>query len=303
MTSWHLIKCEADECRLKRYALCVEMNGSITCRMLPSTALVEEKFLWAFIGGALVNKKSGKVLEACVDVGRPPTLGNASTPLRKTQIWKFEMNKILHSKNDRALILSARSADGTYPVLGCPYPLPSAGPIGRASWRLISIQESNVLRVDMRSTPVSIPPQKIQEQMPDSPVFDRVPKSDDINIRDLLFQEEFCRDKNAEYRDLSSRQLLDEWNRNGISGGHWGSPIFDVKYYLDHHEELRKRIPANDFQAAAEYFVHHCEDPVQTSELFDWRIYNKMPDLVHYTPSQLFWHYYHIGSKQHIRAV
>jgi len=311
MTSWQKIqyvaddfKHAADDTRRSGYCLCVEMDDSISCRLFPDSRIVQEKFLWSYVGGALVNKISGKVLEASADIGKPPTLRAASNPLRRSQTWIFEKNHILHSRNDRTLVVPAPSIPDQIPVIGVQYD-PSQLKNGAGCWLLVPVHMDLVSRVDLNFRPASMPPQKIQERMSSGSVIPQsvIPPDDKINLRELLFDCAFCMKNNECYSKMTPEQLKKEWDENGIRLGRWGSPIFDVKFYLQSHPRLRDMIGANNYEEAAEYFVNHCDEPVQTSPLFDWRIYQKNPQLVHLTPKQLFWDYYHNGYKQHIHAA
>jgi len=305
-------------------ALCVEINGDIVCKPVASRN-VEEKFLWSYVGGALVNKFSGKVLEASPDVAKPPLLRSASTPLRKSQIWKFEPNQTLHSKNDRMLFVSPThvSPDSRgFLVFGCQYDTAARAANSYDSWRLASVHESNVSHRDFTSA--VMPPQKMPSLMPvsspeapaPSSFIRNVPGDSEITVDDLLFRPDFCMENNEEYRSLresakdpeaakAAYELIrKEWSGgNGIRNGRWGSPAFDVKFYLEANKSLQEKVGPNNFMGAVEYFLQHFDEPVQTSSKFYWQTYAKHPDLRHLTPKQLFWHFNHIGYDEKQRAV
>ena len=131
-----------------------------------------------------------------------------------------------------------------------------------------------------------------------------IPSDPEINMEDLLFDAKFARAHNESYRNsLDDTKLKEEWERNGISMGYWGSPVFDVRFYLDHHPFLRQKIGATNLVEAKNYFLQHYEDHVQTSSIFNWTVYNKQQHLVHLTPKQLFWYFYHVGFSEQTRAV
>jgi len=222
MISWHLIQSDADVYKDNRYALCVEMTGNVVCRLLPSSSsLVKEQFLWSLVGGALVNKLTGKVLEAPSAVGKPPTIQSApKSRLRPSQQWTLEKNQSLHSHNDRMLVIvMGNKGDVVIPVIGCQYPSPHPQVNRLFCWKLVAIPEGNVQHGDLRSA--SMPPQKMQALMipsmaPDLPLpKTEVPGDDEITkdvFRELLFEPGFCKQKNEEYRNMDNENLKKEWD-------------------------------------------------------------------------------------------
>lgn len=126
-----------------------------------------------------------------------------------------------------------------------------------------------------------------------------VPGDDEIDLEELTFDFEFFCEKNPDYRGRGREAVRREW-RNLVGQGMWGSPVFNVKYYLETRKDLQNRLGPDNYRGAYEYFLGHCEEDTPTSSMFSWARYRKAyPDLASYTPKGCFWHYMHKGRHQH----
>lgn len=124
-----------------------------------------------------------------------------------------------------------------------------------------------------------------------------VPGDDEIDLEELTFDYEFFCKKNPEYQGRERETVRREW-RNLVKQGKWGSPVFDVRYYLENRKDLQDRLGPDNYLGAFEYFLGHCEEDARTSRMFSWVRYRKRyPDLASYTPKGCFWHFMHKGWK------
>ena len=126
-----------------------------------------------------------------------------------------------------------------------------------------------------------------------------VPGDDEISLEELTFDFDFFCEKNPEYRGREREAVRREW-ANLVGQGKWGSPVFDVKYYLETRKDLQDRLGPDNYKGAYEYFLGHCEEETPTSSMFSWARYRKRNlDLASYTPKGCFWHYMHKGRHVH----
>jgi len=307
MTCWHLIWLDHPD--LHEYALCAHSSGNVICKKIPAGGSFEEPFLWARVGSALINKASGKVLEASAELNKPVLVRCSSNPLRRSQSWNLQRETFaLVSLNSRVLHLGGyadRSLECRV-VLGASVELIKSP--GYFRWKFKSVPQTDVAEVPIslpyRTTgPVSkIPPTMQISRRTETVVEFRgaLPGDGDIDMRDLLFRADFCKENNVEYQSMNDDDMKKEWDKNGIRLGRWGSPVFSAKFYLEHNPKLREVIQGDNYIGATEYFLSHCNEPLQTSECFDWTIYQQnYPELKHLTPKQLFYHFYHDGYDKH----
>jgi len=303
MSCWHLIWLEHPV--IHEYALCASPNGDVVCKKIPAGGSFEEPFLWARVGSAIINKASGRVLEASAELNKPVVVRCSSNPLRRSQSWVLQKETLaLISLNSRVLHLGgfANQDPECRVVLGGSVDLIKSPEHFR--WKFKYVPQTEVAEVPMslpyRTTgPVSKIPPTMQISRRTETVSEfrgALPGDGDIDMKDLLFRADFCKSKNVEYQSMKDEQVKKEWDANGIRIGRWGSPVFNVVFYLQHHPKLKELIQGDNYVAATEYFLGHCNEPVQTSECFDWTIYQQnYSDLKHLTPKQLFYHYYHEG--------
>jgi len=314
MSTWNQILFGGSEPRYRDYALCAEEDNRVLCRKLPKTAKIEERFLWSYIGGALVNKVTGKVLEASADLNKPLSLRNASTPLRPTQTWKIHPNTTLSSRNGRMITAIDGSQPGCLNVIGTQVNS-EKHPGWFISWRFCSAPLDSISSVDIQLSRSAVGPmQKMappiipESPNPMPPPSQSIPGDDKIGPKELLFEIEFWKEQIRKERGVSDeniddRKIEDEWDLNGIQNGRRGSPAFDVKFYLERNEQLRQRIAPGNYKAAVDYFLSHVEEPVQTSESFNWTVYRQHAEFRLLTPKQLFYHFNRFGYRQGIKAI
>ena len=228
------------------------------------------------------------------------------------------------SRNQRTMTAIASSEPGCLTVIGSQ--CGSEGmPGALIRWRFYKAPLENIVSVGIQlSRPAVAPMAKMAPALqmshpePPNPVAlpsrqvdalpsMRVPGDLEIQKKDIFFDLDFFKKQwLKEHPTVSSvddRLIEEDWDKKGIQSGDWGSPAFNVKFYLEHHEKLRDRIAPDDYKAAADYFWEHVDDPVQTSENFNYVVYQQYPECRHLTPKQLFVHFNRIGFKHKVLAV
>lgn len=123
-----------------------------------------------------------------------------------------------------------------------------------------------------------------------------VPGDDEIDLRELTFDFGFFCERYPEYRDRPQQAVEAEWPRL-VKEGRWGSPVFDVKFYLEKRGDLQDSLGPDNYEGAYKHFLENCQEECPTSRMFDWVRYRKRYKLWTFTPKGCFWHYMHRGRK------
>jgi len=145
----------------------------------------------------------------------------------------------------------------------------------------------------------------------DESLFPTLPKDEDINLEDIVFDCLYYHDKYDDVRAACGRDktlLREHWMNKGIDEGKMCSPVLDLAFFIT-------RIPAHlqtrqlNFRTAYKYFLQVVCDPkradkqLASSKLYDPHVYVKRyPQLEKYTPKQLIFHYISIGRFHKMKA-
>jgi len=303
---WHKLLVNATQGRpdLANYALYANPDNHVVCRKIPPSGPTDEPFLWAWIGGALTSKATGMVLEASAEVRKQVFVKSSARHLRPTQSWRMMDDGVIASSNGRMLVVGDNIEPGCVDVLGFETAVDKRSCVCR--WKCDNVPRHNVVRrpvcpppkVPNRMTAQTPPPVTTSTTTTTTTVStdSGVPSDDEIDLRQLLFEPVFCSNNNDCYKGMDKDLLKTEWEKNGIKNGNWGSPVFDVKYYLENSEIVRNAVAPGDYEGALNYFLYHCQEVPQTSKFFNFEVYREeYPDLRGYTPKQLFYHFFHRG--------
>ena len=76
----------------------------------------------------------------------------------------------------------------------------------------------------------------------------------DWQLEPYLFDAVYYADNNpdVEHADGYNKDMLAaHWKQNGIKEGRRSSPVFDVKYYLNHNADVQKQLGKHNYEKAA----------------------------------------------------
>jgi len=136
-------------------------------------------------------------------------------------------------------------------------------------------------------------------------LFPALPRDEDINLEDTIFDCHYYFDKYAEVRKECGDdrlKLRHHWDHSGIERGLSCSPVLDLAYFIT-------RIPKDyqtrqlNYRMAYNFFLKHVSDRLPSSEFYNPVSYVKRyPQLKRYTAKQLILHYISIGRFNKLNA-
>jgi len=137
-------------------------------------------------------------------------------------------------------------------------------------------------------------------------LFPDLPKDEDIDLEDVIFDCHYYHDRYAEVRKECGddrKKLRYHWDHTGIDKGFSCSPVLDLSYFIT-KIPMEYQTRQLNYRVAYRFFLRHVSDRLASSELYNPVSYvQRYPQLQRYTAKQLILHYISIGRFNKLNAA